>query len=128
MSDPNTWATATVENGMGSQISRVELRHRYDTDHYDHGKWPVIDNGAKGEPVFSVGYWTGAFRTGYDYWWITFEEGGNTWVCKENFYCYLKEADAGGTVICKVYKSGSSAKMDVICPKSSSCTVSLQRI
>ncbi len=123
MSGPNTWAKATVVNNTGTEIKNVELRHRYDTDHYDNKSWEKLSAGEEGEP-FAVGYWTGAFRTGKDYWWVRFEEAGNVRICKENFYCFLKSEDANQIVKCEV----TLDKMIVHCPKSSSCQVSLQQV
>ena len=74
MSDPNTWAKATVVNDWGGQITNVYLDHRYDEDHFDKGHWNFIDNGRQGEPTFDVGYWTGFLRTGKDYWVIRFTD------------------------------------------------------
>lgn len=91
MSNPNSWATATVKNDWGSPISMVTLKHRYDTDHYDKKSWERLDNGETGES-FGVGFWTGAFRTGKDYWKIIFEADGVLWTCKDNFYCFLTES------------------------------------
>lgn len=124
MSNPNTWANVLVVNAFGSKIFNVELKHRYDTDHYDQGSWGVIENGAQSSS-FKVGYWTGFGRTGKDYWKIQFEAGGQVWSCKTNFYCFLTGDDANKTVKIRVYKDGSSGKMEVQCPGSSNCTVSL---
>jgi hypothetical protein len=124
MSSPNTWAAATVKNDWGSDIANVELHHRYDHDHYDDKAWASLTPGESGEP-FAVGYWTGFGRTGYDYWLVRFEADGQRWTCKGNFYCFLTDEDAGGTVYCRVYKDGDAGKMEVVCPVSSSATVSL---
>lgn len=124
MSKPNTWTKATVKNDWGSSITNVQLSHRYDTDHYDIHSWDLIDNQKSGS-IFKVGYWTGTARTGVDYWLISFEADEKTWTCKGSFYCYLTDDDKSGTVECRVYKDGNKGKMEVICPKSSNCTVSL---
>jgi hypothetical protein len=124
MSAPNSWAKATVKNDWGSTISIVKLNHRYDNDHYDAKSWPSIDNGKSGD-TFDVGFWTGFGRTGKDYWLISFEVDGKIWTCKDNFYCFLTSDDKNGSVTCRVYKDGDEGKMQVICPKSGNCTVSL---
>jgi len=124
MSSPNSWAKATVQNEWGMTISIVNLKHRYDKDHYDENSWTSIENGQSGEP-FDVGFWTGFGRTGRDYWKISFEADGKIWTCKDNFYCSLKENDKNGLVKCRVYKDGNQGKMEVVCPTSSNCTVSL---
>ena len=121
---PNTWAKAAVKNDWGSEISNVELHHRYDNDHKDDGSWDSIENGQTGE-TFDVGYWTGFLRTGYDYWLVKFEADGKSWTCKDNFYCFLTGDDQGGTIVCRVYKDGGEGKMEVKCPQSSSATVGL---
>jgi hypothetical protein len=125
MGTPNTWARATVKNDWGSEISIINLKHRYDNDHYDEHSWPSIDQGASGES-FKVGYWTGFGRTGKDYWLITFEADGKLWSCKDNFYCFLTSDDENMEVVCRVYQENGNGKMEVMCPGSSNCTVSLQ--
>jgi glycerophosphoryl diester phosphodiesterase len=122
---PNTWAMATVKNDWGSRISNVTLNHRYDNDHYDVGSWSSLAQGETARPTFKVGYWTGFGRTGYDYWLPQFEADGKIWTCKENFYCFLTDADKNKTVVCRVYKDGDKGKMEVQCPGSSHCTVTL---
>jgi hypothetical protein len=123
MSDPNTWAKATVQNNWGSQITNVFLYHRYDEDHFDQGHWDNIDNGSEGSS-FNVGYWTGLWRTGKDYWLVEFTADDGTWTCKPNFYCYLTEDDKDKLVVCSVQKES----LKVAPPESSNCSVSLYRI
>ena len=55
---------------------------------------------------------------------MQFEIGGISYRCKSNFYCYLTSDDASSDnpVEIKITKSN----MEVIPPKSSSCSVSLQ--
>ena len=125
MSGPNTWAKAVVKNETGTMIFNVTLKHRYDTDHYDQGRWGTIANGRESSAI-EVGYWTGFGRTGYDYWWIKFEAFGKVWTCKTNFYCFLTPADAGKVVPLRVYMDGDNGKMDVETPGSRGCTVSLE--
>lgn len=124
MSTPNSWAKANVKNDFGEKIFNVTLNHRYDSDHYDNESWDSLDNGETSSD-FSVGYWTGFGRTGKDYWFIQFEAGGRIWTCKDNFYCYLTADDKNKAVTCRVYKDGSDGKMEIICPRSSNCTASL---
>ncbi|HFE2915044.1 TPA: hypothetical protein ACF3A8_005392 [Klebsiella pneumoniae] len=124
MSEPNSWATAFVRNNWGEEITNITLNHRYDNDHYDSKSWEAISSDSQSDGL-AVGFWTGFGRTGRDYWHITFEAGGLIWTCKENFYCYLTSEDKDGEVICRLYKNGNDGKMDIICPKSSGCTVSL---
>lgn len=70
-------------------------------------------------------FWTGFFRVGYDYWYVQFKIGGDTYNCKSNFYCYLTSADAdvSGAVEAKITKS----EMKITPPVSSSCKVSLHK-
>jgi hypothetical protein len=127
MSDPNTWAKATVKNSWGSEISKIVLHHRYDEDHFDNGSWEFLNDGETASPPVSVGYWTGFMRAGRDYWSISFvDSNGRTWQNKPNFYCFLTEGDAGKLVTCEV--KGDSEKLEVIPGESSSCTVSLYRV
>jgi hypothetical protein len=125
-SEPNTWAYASVQNDWGKPIDAVYLWHRYDTDHYDAGNWVGLGKG-EDSPSIRVGYWTGLFRTGYDYWRISFEVDGVIWTCKDDFYCFLKYDDAERQVRCRVYREGNEGKMEVRCPVSTNCTVSLTR-
>lgn len=124
MSEPNSWATAYVRNNWGEEISNITLKHRYDNDHYDSKFWDYISSASQSDGL-PVGFWTGFGRTGKDYWHISFEADGVIWTCKENFYCFLRAKDINGDVICRLYKDGNNGKMDIICPKSSNCTVSL---
>jgi hypothetical protein len=124
--DPNTWAKAVVRNDWGGRIANVQFRHRYDNDHMDHGEWRWLDNGASSEAI-DVGYWTGFGRTGYDYWWVQFEAGCFTFTCKDDFYCFLTRDDEGQMVRCRVYIDGKDVKMNVGCPRSSACTVTLSK-
>jgi Up-Regulated in long-lived daf-2 len=125
MSDPNTHATAAVKNSWGSGITEVMLHHRYDEDHFDNGSWNFINNGDSGSPPLSVGYNTGTFRTGKDYWSISFKDDkGATWQNKPNFYCFLTKDDANQLVVCEV----KDEKLYIKPAKSSSCTVSLYRV
>lgn len=124
MSAPNSWAKATVKNDWGSEIFHVELNHRYHHDHYDVKTWESISNGSNGDH-FDVCFSTGFGRAGKDYWLISFEAEGKIWTCKDDFYCFLTKDDKGSTVTCRVYKDDDKGKMEVICPKSRSCKVSL---
>ncbi|MBS0639509.1 MAG: hypothetical protein JSS43_06530 [Proteobacteria bacterium] len=124
MKTPNSWANATVLNDWGSSITNVRLYHRYDTDHFDENAWPILHPNEAGAP-FRVGYWTGLLRTGLDYWKIEFVAGGHAFTCKDDFYCFLKAKDRDQLVTCRVYRDGLHPKMDVVCPASSHCSVSL---
>jgi hypothetical protein len=125
MSDPNTWASATVVNEWGSQITDVYLDHRYDEDHFDKGHWNFIDNGKQGDPSFAVGYWTGFLRTGKDYWVVRFTDSkGGVWTNKPNFYCFLTADDANKLVKCRV----KDQTLYIEPASSSSCSVALYRI
>lgn len=124
MSTPNSWTTVYIENNWGEEITNVTLKHRYDTDHYDEKSWNTINNGEHSDSM-TVGFWTGFGRTGRDYWQISFEADGLIWTCKDNFYCFLTSDDVNKNVICRLYKDGNNGKMDVICPVSSGCTVSV---
>ncbi len=124
MSEPNTWAMATVKNNWGTVIKNVKLKHRYEQDYIHEQKWPVMNHGQSGVS-FRVEYETGFLSTGYDYWLVEFEADGKLWTCKDNFYCFLTSDDAEGKVICRVDKKGDAGEMKVICPKSSSAIVSL---
>jgi hypothetical protein len=124
LSTPNSSAKAIVKNDWGSMISKVELTHRYDHDHFDVKTWESISNGFSGDP-FDIYFWTRSDRTGKDYWVISFEAEGKIWTCKDNFSCILKNNDKGGTVTCRVYKESNKGKLEIICPKSSRCKVSL---
>ena len=54
MSTPNTWAKATVRNDWGGAISNVQLKHRYDNDHFDEKSWEFIADQSQGDS-FDVG-------------------------------------------------------------------------
>ncbi len=99
MSEPNTWAKATVKNDWGSTISRVELHHRYDHDHFDDNAWTSIAPGATGGS-FDIGYWTGFLRTGYSSGSRLMAGAG---AARATSIASHRD-DAGGTVVCRVYK------------------------
>ena len=125
MSKPNSWAKAEVKNYWGGKITNIQLIHRYDNDHFDSHSWEYLDNGITSSS-FDVGFWTGLGRTGKDYWLIKFEADGKIWTCKDNFSCFLTSDDKDKIVSCHIYKEGEKGKMEVICPVSGTCTVSLR--
>ena len=125
MSDPNAWSPVVVKNSWGSEMTNVQVSHRYDSDHYDHHTWNAIRSGDEVGGM-QAGYWTGFGRTGKDYWHITFQSDGHVWTCKDNFYCFLTSADAksGKAVVLEIKKT----EMDVVPPESSGCYVSLNQV
>lgn len=125
MSNPNSWLSVEVINQTGADITNVNLKHRYDTDHYDEKTWADIKNEARAGGL-QVGFWTGFGRTGYDYWQIFFNCEGETFTCKDNFYCYLTKDDAKSEGVVQIKLTLS--KMYVEPPKSSSAYVSLSKI
>ena len=120
MSTPNSWCPVEVINNTGADITAVTLKHRYDTDHYDEKTWPQIQSGATAGGL-RVGFWTGPFRTGKDYWQILFSYSGANYTCKDNFYCFLTKDDVGGLVRIEL----TFSEMKVVPPRSSNCTVAL---
>lgn len=121
---PNSWSPVILKNEWGCDITDVTLSHRYDTDWYDTKDWPIIPSGGTGTGL-RAGYWTGTFRTGKDYWHITFKAvNSGVWSCKDNFYCFLTKSDKDDTVTITV----KPKKMHVEPPKSSSCDVGLSQV
>lgn len=113
-----------VENETGETITNIKYRHRYDEDVYNDGNLTALSNGALQE-IGTATYWTGFLRTGVDYWWIQFEKGGEIYTCKANFYCYLTSEDAESKGAVKLRLKEDS--MEVVPPKSSSCSVKLYK-
>ncbi|MFK8186393.1 MAG: hypothetical protein AB8B99_23705 [Phormidesmis sp.] len=93
MSTPNSSLPVQLINYTGLDISNVVLKHRYDKDHFDEMKWTMLKDGDTATGL-QAKFWTGAFRTGKDYWQILFEYNGATFTCKDNFYCFLTKKDA----------------------------------
>ena len=120
MSTPNSWCPVEVVNNTGVDITEVTLNHRYDTDHYDKKTWPQIPSGGIATGL-TVGFWTGAFRTGKDYWQISFSYSGSTYTCKGDFYCFLTKDDVDRLVRVEL----TFSEMKVVPPRSSSCTVAV---
>ncbi|MFK8009388.1 MAG: hypothetical protein AB8H03_23710 [Saprospiraceae bacterium] len=123
MGKPNAHAKCCVKNDWGAEITNINVTHRYDNDHTDSKHYDRIEQGATSD-TFNIGYWTGTFRSGKDYWYIEFTDStGTTWNCKSNFYCYLTDADKGKTITLVI----TNHNMEVDCPDSSDCNVSLHQ-
>ena len=125
MSEPNSSNPVQITNEWGSTITDVVMSHRYDRDHYDSHTWASIDHG-KTVGGMKVGYWTGAFRTGKDYWHITFSADGKRYSCKDNFYCFLTSDDANDKGIVNI--ALGNMKMVVKPPISRSDYVDIQQV
>lgn len=121
-------ATAYVKNDLGFEITNVTLKHTF-VGNQDKQTWDSIPAGGQSTGL-GVNYMTGfGASSDYDYWHIVFKKKGTSewYSVKDNFYCYLTSDDAGKLVQVRLYRSGSSMKMDVIPADSSKATVSVDK-
>jgi hypothetical protein len=104
----NTNATITLTNNF-SGAANVTLTHEYSDEGLYSNRWLNIPPGTSGNSRWQVGYNTGLFRYGKDYWSIQVEvqSGEQSGVWRSNtFQCTLKSEDANQVVQVAVAPSG----------------------
>ncbi len=117
--------SATVVNSWGLTISELTLRHRRgnDDNKQEQKTYYAIAPDSRTEPM-SFTYQTGA-GSPFDYWWVIFVTiAGETWTCKDDFYCYVAAEDDGNVTL---QLRGDKKDMYVTFSRSSSCTVGLHK-
>jgi Up-Regulated in long-lived daf-2 len=122
-SSPHT-GQAYVTNNWGITLAEVTLRHRRsnNSDKQEQKTWRQLGPGDRTSDPLSFSYETGA-GSSFDYWWVAFiTNGGDTYTCKDNFYCSVSSSDNG---IVQVSLNLDSRSMKLTFSNSSSCTVSL---
>jgi hypothetical protein len=88
---------AYITNNWGITLPEVTLRHRRSNDasKQEQTTWDLLVPGERVSSPLSFTYETGPFSP-YDYWWIKFSTlGGDTYTCKDNFYCSVSASDDG---------------------------------
>jgi hypothetical protein len=117
---------AYVTNNWGITLAEVTLRHRRsnDSSKQEQKTWTQLGPGDRTTDPLSFSYDTGA-GSSFDYWWVAFiTNGGDTYTCKDNFYCSVSSSD-DGTV--EVTLNLDSRSMKLTFSNSSSCSVSLSK-
>lgn len=120
----NTHTRVTVQNNMGAE-AKITLKHQYSDDEpIDQKTWTVA-NGKSGSPALRVGYNTGFLRTGADWWFVSAEVGGETWISDDGTWkqCTLKSEDANKTLVFNI--SPGTFQMNI---PSGSCSTSFDKL
>ena len=126
--EPQTTARsgqARVKNEWGVDLAQITLRHRRGNDpgRQEEQAFYSIPQGST-TPYMAFTYETGAFSP-FDYWWVKFMTvGGDSWQCKDNFYCSVSSSDNGKV---DLTLNGDSTDMSVKFSSSSGCTVNIYR-
>jgi uncharacterized protein DUF6895/PUD1/2-like protein len=112
-----------ITSGFPVAIRSVTLRHKYSDDPEQVCTWSNVPANGSTEPTFEVGYNTGIFRFGMDWWHIDIVfEDGVVWSNSGWKECYLTGADdkSNGPLLFKVWGNEFNLNM-----RSPGCTTYL---